>query len=74
MKISRLNPRQFWLTESGMTGLVIFTVAYLFVVCALSDFAFGDLVADLFFSLIIVAGVMTTFRQRWLGPPGCTPG
>jgi hypothetical protein len=51
-----------------MTGLVIFTVAYLFVVCALSDFGFGDLVADLFFSLIIVTGVMTTFRQRWLGP------
>ena len=68
MKMSRLNPRQFWLTESGMTGLVIFTVAYLFVVCALTDFGFGDLVADLFFSLIIVAGVMTTFRQRWLGP------
>ena len=68
MKMSRLNPRQFWSTESGMTGLVIFTVAYLFVVCALTDFGFGDLVADLFFSLIIVAGVMTTFRQRWLGP------
>jgi hypothetical protein len=68
MKLSGLNPRYFWSAESGMTGLVVFTVAYLFVVCALSDFAFGDLVADLFFSLIIVAGVMTTFRQRWLVP------
>jgi hypothetical protein len=67
MKLSRLNPRHIWLAESGMTGLVVFTVAYLFVVCALSDFGFGDLVADLLFSLIIVAGVMTTFRQRWLG-------
>jgi len=49
-----------------MTGLLIFTLVYLFVVCGLGDFGFGVLVADLLFSLIIVAGVLTTFRQRWL--------
>ena len=45
---------------------MIFLVAYLFVVCGLGDFPFGDLVANLFFSLIIVAGVSTTFGQRWV--------
>ena len=66
MNLSRLYPWQIWSAESGMTGLLIFTLAYLFVVCALGHFDFGDLVADLLFSLIIVAGVLTTFRQRWL--------
>lgn len=66
MKLSRLSPWQIWYTESGMTGLLFFIVVYLFVVCALSDFRFGDLVADLLFSLIILAGVLTTFRQRWV--------
>ena len=66
MKLSRLHPGHFWSSESGMTSLLIFTLAYLFVVCALSDLRFGDLVADLMFSLIIVAGVLTTFKQRWV--------
>jgi hypothetical protein len=67
MNLSRLHPRHFWSAESGMTGLLIFTLVYLFVICALGDFGFGDLVADFLFSLIIVAGVLTTFRQRWVG-------
>ena len=66
MKLSRLHPGHFWSSESGMTSLLIFTLAYLFVVCALGDFSFGDLVADLMFSLIIVAGVVATFKQRWV--------
>ncbi len=66
MKLSRLHPGHFWSSESGMTSLLIFTLAYLFVVCALGDFSFGDLLADLMFSLITVAGVLTTFRQRWV--------
>ncbi len=66
MKLSRLHPRYFWSSESGMTSLLIFTVAYLFVVCALTELRFGDLVADLMFSLIIVAGVLTIFKQRWV--------
>jgi hypothetical protein len=66
MKLTRLRPRHFWATESGMSSLLIFTLVYLFVVCALPDFNFGDLVADLLFSLIIVSGVLTTFQQRWV--------
>ncbi|MHB8068936.1 MAG: ion channel [Desulfobaccales bacterium] len=66
MKLFRLHPGHFWSAESGMTSLLIFSLAYLFVLCALGDFSFGDLVADLMFSLIIVAGVQTTFKQRWV--------
>jgi hypothetical protein len=67
MKRFRLHLEYFWSAESGLTGLLIFTMAYLFVVSALGDFGFGDLLADLFFSFIIVTGLMATFRQRWLG-------
>ncbi len=56
----------FWSAERGLTGLLIFTLAYLFVVCALGDFSFGAVVGRLMFSFIIVAGVLTTFRRRWL--------
>jgi hypothetical protein len=66
MKLSRLHPRHFWSTESGLTGLLIFTLGYLIVLNCLSEFSFGRLVGRLFFSLVIVAGVLTTFRQRWL--------
>ncbi len=66
MKLSRLHPGHFWSHESGMTSLLIFTLAYLFVVCGLTELSFGDLVADLMFSFIIVAGVLTIFKQRWV--------
>jgi hypothetical protein len=66
MHLSRLHPRHFWSTESGLTGLLVFTLGYLIVVNCLSEFSFGRLVGRLFFSLIIVAGVLTTFKQRWL--------
>jgi hypothetical protein len=66
MNLSRLHPRHFWSTESGLTGLLIFTLGYLIVLNCLSEFGFGRLLARLLFSLIIVAGVLTTFRQRWL--------
>jgi Ion channel len=66
MNLTKLHPRHFWSTESGLTGLLIFTLGYLIVLNCLSEFSFGRLVARLFFSLIIVAGVLTTFKQRWL--------
>lgn len=49
-----------------MTGLLVFTLGYLFVVCALGDFELGIFIANLLFALIIVAGVFATFRQRWV--------
>ncbi len=65
MNLSRLHPRHFWSTESGLTALLIFFLGYLIII-NLGDFSFGRLVANLFFSLIIIAGVVTTFKQRWL--------
>ena len=66
MSPSRLQFWDLWTAENGLTALLVFTLAYLFVVCALGDFNFGALVGRLMFSLIIVAGVLTTFKQRWL--------
>jgi hypothetical protein len=66
MMLSRLHPRHFWSTESGLTSLLVFLAGYLIVINSLSEFSFGRLVARLFFSFIILAGVLTTFKQRWL--------
>lgn len=66
MNLSILHPRHFWSTERGLTGLLVFFLGYLLVVGSLGEFSFGRLMGRLFFSLIIVAGVVTTFTQRWL--------
>ena len=66
MHLSKLHPRHFWSTESGLTGLLVFFLGYLIFLFSLSEFSFGRLVVRLLFSLIIVAGVVTTFKQRWL--------
>ena len=66
MNLTKLHPRHFWSTESGLTGLLIFSLGYLIVINSLSEFSFGRLAGRLFFSLIIVAGVLTTFKHRWL--------
>jgi voltage-gated potassium channel Kch len=56
----------FWVAQSGLTALLVVTLVYTFFVCALGHFSFGALVGRLLFSLIIITGVMATFRQRWL--------
>jgi len=66
MNLTKLHPRHFWSTENGLTGLLIFLLLFLICLNSMSEFSFGRLVARLFFSLIIVAGVLTTFKQRWL--------
>ena len=66
MHLSKLHPRHFWSSESGLTGLLIFFLGYLIFLFSLSDFSFGRLLARLLFSLIIIAGVVTTFKQRSL--------
>jgi len=66
MNPSKPRPWDFWSEESSLTGLLIFTLAYLFVICALGDFNLGAIAGRLLFSFILVTGVMTTFRKRWL--------
>jgi len=66
MKRFRLHPWHFWADETGLTCLLIFSLGYFIVLNSLGEFWFGRLAARLFFSLVIVAGVLTTFKQRWL--------
>jgi|YelNatPaOPRAMG01_1025707.scaffolds.fasta_scaffold00224_31 hypothetical protein len=54
------------MADNGLTALLIFTLAYLFVVAALGNFNFGVLAGRLLFSFIIVAGVLATFSHLWL--------
>jgi hypothetical protein len=66
MKRLRLHPRHFWVDETGLTSLLIFFLGYFIVLNSMGNIWFGRLVAHIFFSLVIVAGVLTTFKKRWL--------
>jgi hypothetical protein len=66
LNLANLHPRHFWSTESGLTALLFSTLVYLIVLMTLSDFSFGSVVTRLFFSLIVVAGVLTTFKRKWV--------
>jgi hypothetical protein len=66
MNPSRLHPRHFWADETGLTSLLVFFLGYFIVLNSLGEFGVGRLVAHIFFSLVIVAGVLTTFKRRWL--------
>jgi hypothetical protein len=67
MNLSKLHPRHFWANETALTSLLIFFLGYFIVLNSMGTFWFGRLVAHIFFSLVIVAGVLTTFKQKWLG-------
>jgi hypothetical protein len=66
MRLTKRFSWQFMSPESGLTGLLFFSLAHLFVVSALGDLSFGAFVGHILFSLIILTGVLTTFRQHWL--------
>jgi hypothetical protein len=66
MNPSKTPPWNFWSGENGMTGLLIFSLLYLFAICALGDLTFGDFITGGLLSLVILAGVLTTFRERWV--------
>jgi hypothetical protein len=66
MTPSRLHPRHFWADETGLTSLLICSLGYFIVLNSMGELWFGRFLAHIFFSLIIVAGVMTTFKKRWL--------
>ncbi len=66
MNFWKLHPRHFWSSESGLTALLIFLIAYLVIQNSLGELSFGRMLGRVFFSLIILAGVMTISKQRWL--------
>jgi hypothetical protein len=55
-----------WSSKRGLTALMVFTLAYLFVICAAGDYSLGGLAGRIIFSLVIVTGVLATFKQKWL--------
>jgi hypothetical protein len=66
MTPSRIHPLRFWSTENGLTGLLIFFPVYLIVVYAFPGFGFGKSLAIIFFTLVVLTGMLATFQQRWL--------
>jgi hypothetical protein len=52
--------------QTPSPGLLIFFLGYFIVLNSMGEIRFGRLVAHIFFSFVIVAGVLTTFKQRWL--------
>jgi hypothetical protein len=67
MKLAKLHPRHFWADETGLTGLLIFSLGYFIILNSMGELWLGRLLAHIFFSLVIVTGVITTFKKRWLG-------
>jgi hypothetical protein len=66
MQLQKLHPQHFWSSDRGLTALLGFILVYLIVLNTLSDFSFGSLVIRLFFFLIVVAGVLGTFKRKWV--------
>ena len=66
MKMTKLLSWQSVTPESGLSALLIFVLAYLFIVCTFGDFSLGGLVGRVLFSLVIIAGLAAAFRQRWV--------
>jgi voltage-gated potassium channel Kch len=66
MPLSKLHPRQFWASESGLTALLVLLVLTIVVQYTAGEFALGLLLSDIFNTLVILAGVLTTIQQRWL--------
>jgi hypothetical protein len=46
--------------------MLLFCLGYFVVMHSLGEFRFGRVVTHIFFSCFIIAGVLTTFRQKWL--------
>jgi hypothetical protein len=66
INLPKIHPHHFWSDETGLTSLLIFFLGYFLVQNSLGEFWFGRLVAHIFFSLIIVAGALATFKKGWL--------
>jgi voltage-gated potassium channel Kch len=52
---------QIWTTEAGLTALLISILLLFIALYPLSTFAVGQLLVLIFFSLLLVSGVMTVF-------------
>ncbi len=63
MKIlQRFSPKNFWASESGLTSLLIVLNVFL-VLNMMGEFRFSSVLTRLFFSLVLIAGILTTFSM-----------
>ncbi len=59
-RLLRFSPKHYWTSESGLTSLLIVLNVFL-VLNMLGDFRFGSFLTRLFFVLVLIAGILTTF-------------
>jgi hypothetical protein len=52
---------QFWTAENGLTALLAFILLYFIVDFGFSGFAFAEFLALIFFSFVLLSGVLTVF-------------
>jgi hypothetical protein len=63
MRDNVLLPRRFWTSEHGLTALLVFLLLFFVALYPLSKFSFGSFLAHIFFSLILISGVLTVFHR-----------
>jgi hypothetical protein len=60
--LKRFSPKHFWTSESGLTSLLIVLNVFL-MLNMVGDFRFGFVLTRLFFFLVLIAGILTTFSM-----------
>ncbi len=63
MKSNRLSLRRFWTSENGLTALLVTILLFFIALYPLSTFAIGELLILVFFSLLLMSGVLTVFDR-----------
>jgi hypothetical protein len=61
-RLQRFSPKHFWTSESGLTSLFIFLNIFL-VLNMVGDFRLSLVLTRLFFFLVLIAGILTTFSM-----------
>jgi hypothetical protein len=70
MKAIRVSPRQLWLSDPMLVALLVVLLVLIFLMPLLPVDRAGRIAIDLFFSLLLLSGVVTLSRTRvglWLG-------
>jgi len=70
MKAIRVSPRQLWLSDPMLVALLVVLLVLIFLMPLFPVDRAGRIAIDLFFSLLLLSGVVTLSRTRvglWLG-------
>ena len=63
MEKKTFNFYAIWTTENGLTALLVFILLFFIALYPLSGLAFGELLILVFFSLLLISGVLTVFDR-----------